>query len=103
MRKLDEQVKRQQDEVIKVRNEYNSLARKEGGNLTVKDFTDDIYGKGFQENKFCPETSAMFCNLIVVVPITKTLQFRESLSSMMRENYIQSDQVEESRMAATAE
>lgn len=33
MRQREEQVKRQQDEVQKTKNEFNALSRKDGGNL----------------------------------------------------------------------
>lgn len=71
MRTKDDQVKRQQDEVNKIRTEYGAMAKKEGGNLMTRDFTDDVYEKGFDDRNFVPESSELFTNMLVVVPNTK--------------------------------
>jgi|LauGreDrversion4_2_1035121.scaffolds.fasta_scaffold472359_2 Fe-S cluster biogenesis protein NfuA len=36
-------MKKDQDEVNAIRQKYNALLKKDTGNLTVRDFTDDIY------------------------------------------------------------
>jgi len=34
--------------VNKLRADFASMSKKEGGNLMTRDFTDDIYEKGFE-------------------------------------------------------
>lgn len=95
MRTRDDQVKRQQDEVNKIRNEYSAVTKKEGGNLMTKDFTDDIYERGFEDRWFIPETSEMFCNLLVVVPNIKLQDFKANYWRMIEEYYQNNDAAEE--------
>jgi len=76
MRSRDEQVKKGQDEVNRVRGEYQMLVKKEGGNLMSRDFTDDVYNlKTLNESHFVEEGSEMFCNMLVVIPKLKMADF----------------------------
>lgn len=79
------------DEVQKLKSEFAAASRKDGGNLQTRDFTDDIYEKGFEGKNFVPETSEMFCNLIAVIPNAKMLKFREDYSTMMSMFYENQD------------
>ena len=103
MRTRDDQVKRQQDEVTKIRNEFAAVTKKEGGNLMTKDFTDDIYERGFEDRWFIPETSEMFCNLLVVVPNAKLQDFRANYWHMIEEYYQNNDAAEELKIPELVE
>lgn len=103
MRTRDDQVKRQQDEVNKIRNEYAAVTKKEGGNLMTKDFTDDIYERGFEDRWFIPETSEMFCNLLVVVPNLKLQEFKTNYWRMIEEYYQNNDAAEEQKIPELVE
>ena len=103
MRTRDDQVKRQQDEVNKIRNEYAAVTKKEGGNLMTKDFTDDIYERGFEDRWFIPETSEMFCNLLVVVPNIKLQDFKANYWRMIEEYYQNNDAAEEQKIPELVE
>lgn len=58
------------------------MTKKEGGNLMTRDFTDDIYEKGYEAANFVSETSEMFTNLIVVVPNVKLEEFKNSYATI---------------------
>jgi len=86
------------DDVQKTRNEYGAVNKKEGGNLMTKDFTDDIYERGFDERNFIPETSEMFCNLMVVVPNAKLLEFKATYHTLVDAYYKANDSVDEAKI-----
>jgi hypothetical protein len=64
-------LKKHQDELNANKTKLMALQKKEGGSLTVRDFTDDIYTSSklnksmFVEGKM--EGSDLFTNLLVVV------------------------------------
>jgi len=103
MRTRDDQVKRQQDELTKIRNEFAAVTKKEGGNLMTKDFTDDIYERGFEDRWFIPETSEMFCNLLVVVPNLKLPEFKLGYWRMIEDYYTNNDAAEEAKIPEVVE
>lgn len=98
MRTRDEQVKKQIEDVNKTRNDFNAVNKKEGGNLTTRDFTDEIYEKGFDERQFIPETSEMFCNLLVVVPSAKLQEFKGNYHTIVDQYYAANDSVDEAKI-----
>lgn len=98
MRTRDEQVKKQIEDVNKTRNDFNAITKKEGGNLMTKDFTDDIYEKGFDERNFIPETSEMFANLLVVVPNVKLQEFKMNYHTLVDQYYAANDSVDEAKI-----
>jgi hypothetical protein len=98
MRTRDEQVKRQQEEVSKIRNDFNAINKKEGGNLMTKDFTDEVYEQVKDERNFVPETSEMFTNLLVVVPHVKLQEFRTNHVNLLDNYYNQNDPIEYGRI-----
>jgi hypothetical protein len=102
MRTRDEQVKRQQDETTKVRNDFNAVSKKEGGNLMTRDFTDDIYEKAGNEWMYVPESSDMFVNLLVVVPNVKMQEFRANYWNIAPHFYEQADATEEPKLPEQA-
>ena len=102
MRQREDQVKRQQDEVLKIKNDFNALSKKEGGNLQTKDFTEDIYERGVNGQLFV-SGSEMFCNLIAVVPNAKIPEFRERYCNLMNEYYQQQDTIEMNKVVSDAE
>lgn len=57
-----------------------AVTKKEGGNLMARDFTDDIYEKNFEERWFVPDSSEMFVNLLVAMPIVKRDEFKMNYS-----------------------
>lgn len=69
-------MKRQQDDLNKIRTEFMNLSKKEGGTLMTKDITDDVYEKVPDSRKWVPETSEMFTNVLVVAPKIKAAEFR---------------------------
>lgn len=69
----------------------------------TRDFSDDIYEKGFDDRIFVPETSEMFCNLLVVVPNAKMPEFRENYSTLVQQYYDQNDPIEEAKLPDTIE
>lgn len=60
----------------------------------TKDFTDDIYERGFDERNFVPESSEMFVNLMVVVPTLKVQEFRMTYHTLVDQYYAQNDGAE---------
>jgi hypothetical protein len=100
MRSRDEQVKKAQDEMNKVRGEYTAMVKKEGGNLMTRDFTDDVYNlKTLNEGHFVEESSEMFCNMLVVIPKLKMADFERDHNEYVA-NYISIvDQQEDKRVA----
>ena len=76
MRQKDEQVKKAQDDMSKVKSEYQALVKKDGGNLMTRDFTDDVYDlTTVMDTQFVSDDSEMFANLLVVVPKVKMQDF----------------------------
>ena len=70
------------------------LTKKEGGSLTVRDYTDDIYiskvltQRSFIEGKLdLGQVSESFTNLLIVVPKAKQLGFAEEMKVIMSEYY----------------
>lgn len=69
------------------------LTKKDQGNLTVKDFTDDIYNSKvvnqshFVEGHSKGQVSDLFTNMCVVVPKAKIHQFQNEIFSVMKEYY----------------
>jgi hypothetical protein len=69
-------VKRQQDDLNKIRTEFMNLSKKDAGTLMTKDITDDVYEKVQENRKWVPDTSDMFTNILVVVPKVKAAEFK---------------------------
>lgn len=85
------------------------LTKKEGGNLTVKDYTDEIYTRKdltqshFIEGKLkFEQVSEKFCNMLVVVPKNKMQVFKDDLRSVMKDFYENLDIVELKRIGDSA-
>lgn len=69
-------MKRQQDDLNKIRTEFMNLSKKDAGTLMTKDITDDVYEKVQENRKWVPDTSDMFTNILVVVPKVKAAEFK---------------------------
>lgn len=69
-------MKRQQDDLNKIRTEFMNLSKKDAGTLMTKDITDDVYEKVQENRKWVPDTSDMFTNILVVVPKVKANEFK---------------------------
>ncbi len=69
-------MKRQQDDLNKIRTEFMNLSKKDGGTLMTKDITDDVYKKVRESRKWVSETSEMFTNVLMLVPKVKAAEFR---------------------------
>jgi hypothetical protein len=67
------------------------LQKKEGGNLTVRDYTDDVYNKpnigAAQFIEGMREGIVQFTNLLCVVPRAKFQLFQSELNTVMTEYY----------------
>lgn len=66
-------MKKDQDEVNGIRQKYQSLIKKDTGNLTIRDFTDDIYQKpNINKSLFIEGLgSQLFTNLLIVLQKNK--------------------------------
>lgn len=69
----------------------------------TRDFTDDIYEKGYEDRIFVPETSDLFCNLLVVVPNAKMNDFRENYSTLVQQFYDLNDPIDEAKLPENIE
>ena len=82
-----------------IKSKLGSYAKKEGGNLATRDFTDDIY-----TNKHVTVTSfvegigsELFTNLLVVLPKLKIDLFIAEQNNIMTEYYQMMDENEKKR------
>ena len=68
MHQKDEQIRKLMDEYNNVKQRISAMTKKDTGNLTVKDFTDDIYEKKVPVETFVEsKESEMFSNLFLVI------------------------------------
>jgi len=68
MKDQDDLIRKHSEELNQVKSKLASYTKKEGGNLMVRDFTDDIYTKPCNPEFFVEShDSKMFANLLVVV------------------------------------
>ena len=68
MHQKDEQIRKNLEEYNLMKQKIATMTKKEGGSLTVRDFTDDIYKGNQQADGFVEHhDSEMFSNLLLVV------------------------------------
>jgi hypothetical protein len=73
--------------------------KKEGGNLAIRDYTDDIYAQNAPKDWFVEGVgSEMFTNLLVVVHKLKVATFPAETSQMMKDHYDAQDAMEDKRV-----
>ena len=73
MRRSEEMLKKETEVHNQIKTKLASYSKKEGGNLTTRDFTDDIYTNKFIQMTYFVEAigSELFTNLLVVLPKLK--------------------------------
>lgn len=99
MKDHDELLKKHQEEQSTIKNQLAGYMKKEGGNLMVRDFTDDIYSQNAPKDWFVESLgSEMFTNLLVVVHKSKEVTFPQESTLMMREYYDAQDALEDKRV-----
>lgn len=98
----DALLKKHQDELNGKKLKLSMMQKKEGGNLTVRDFTDDIYTKGnLVKNHFVEgmmQGSDLFTNMLIVCQKNKFAQLNTDLAILMRDYYENLDSVEFKRI-----
>ena len=68
MMQADEQIKKYSEEYSQIRQKIAAKTKKEGGSLTGRDYTDDIYNKPVDGSLFVESAnSQVFCNLLLVL------------------------------------
>jgi hypothetical protein len=89
----DALLKKHQDALNAKKLKLSMMQRKEGGNLTVRDYTDDIYMKQnitqehFVEGLGQGAGSEIFTNLLIVVQGNKFQELRNQLGTIMTDYY----------------
>jgi len=89
----DSMLKKHQDSLNAKKLKLSMMQRKEGGNLTVRDYTDDIYQKQslnkqqFVEGLGQGAGSELFTNLLIVVQQNKFADMKQTLSTLMTDYY----------------
>jgi hypothetical protein len=102
----DLQIKKFVDDLNSKKIKLAALTKKEGNNLTLRDFTDDIYQslslniQQFLEGKIKNGVaSTTFCNMLVVVPKNKVQNINMEMTNLMKEYYDNIDKTEVKRIA----
>lgn len=92
-------VKKNQDELNQSKQKLSTLQRKEGANLTVRDYTDDIYhNKALSQSNFCEGLqSNVWTNLLVVINKQKYQEFIDNQFMVMTRYYKELDDAEAKR------
>ena len=88
MRQSDEQIKKNLEEQSQIKSKITSMTKRDQGNLTVRDYTDDIYNNNPSKDLFV-EThgSDLFVNMLVVLNQEKVQAFMDNMESMMTDYY----------------
>jgi len=94
------------EELAIKKNKLMALTKKDGGNLNVRDYTDDIYQSTFLNQTHFLEgkaykgtVSAGFTNMLVVVPKAKVQHFSAEITVLMRDHYEDLDGKDVKRVA----
>ena len=88
MRDHEELLRKHQEEFNQIRQKLNQFAKKDGGNLNTRDFTDDIYTMNIDVNNFVESVGTQsFTNALVVIGKGKIQQFYQEQSSIMTDYY----------------
>jgi len=99
MKDTDEKMKNHLESHTNIKNKLSAFSKKEGGNLMVRDFTDDLYNLPIPEEIFVEKFgSDMFSNLLVVVPKTKIDVFKTECLTLMEDYYALVDAQEDKRV-----
>ena len=99
MHQKDEQIRKLMDEFNGVKQRISNMTKKDTGNLTVRDFTDDIYTKNVPADTFVEtHNSEMFSNLFLIINQDKIAQITEALPTMMEKYYEGTDAIEMRRV-----
>ena len=99
MRRSEEMLKKETEVHNQIKTKLSAYTKKDGGNLTTRDFTDDIYNrKELQVTNFVEGIgSELFTNLLVVLPILKIDLFAAEQDKIMSEYYKMMDENETKR------
>jgi len=99
MHQKDEQIRKLMDEFNNVKQRIAAMTKKDTGNLTVRDFTDDIYTKNVPAETFVEShQSEMFQNLFLIVNQEKADAFAATLPTLMEKYYEATDAIEKRRV-----
>lgn len=100
MRRSEEMLKKETEVHNQIKTKLGAYTKKEGGNLTTRDFTDDIYlKKELQVTSFVEGIgSELFSNLLVVLPKLKLDLFVSEQDKIMVEYYDMMDGNEHKRL-----
>jgi len=100
MRRSEEMLKKETEVHNQIKTKLGIYIKKEGGNLTTRDFTDDIYtNKALQVTSFVEGIgSELFTNLLVVLPKLKLDLFITEQDMIMAEYYEMMDSNELKRV-----
>lgn len=103
MLQKDEAIRKHMEEYTLIKNKISNLSKKDQGNLTVRDYTDDIYNKNVPAEVFVEShNSEMFSNVLVVISDEKVTGFKDGLQEMMTRFYENADNVEIRRIREQA-
>jgi len=103
MLQKDEAIRKHMEEYTLIKNKISTLSKKDQGNLTVRDYTDDIYNKNVPAEVFVEShNSEMFSNVLVVISDEKVTGFKDGLQEMMTRFYENADNVEIRRIREQA-
>lgn len=99
MGKNDDQIRKNLDEYNNIKTKIAALKKKETGNLTQRDFTDDIYNKGVPAEIFVEShQSEMFSNLLIVLNNEKVDAFANNMAEIMDNYYKAVDEQERKKV-----
>lgn len=100
MKDHDDLLKKHQEEQSSIKSQLSGFMKKEGGNLAIRDYTDDIYSQNNVTKDWFVEGmgSEMFTNLLVVVHKLKEATFPAETTQMMKEYYDAQDATEDKRV-----
>ena len=93
MREHENLIKTYTDEVMKIKSQLLASGRKETGNLTARDYTDEVYNNERLEKRHFVQgmldgfASKAFTNLLCVINKSKLMQFQTEIPTLMEEFY----------------
>lgn len=85
MKTIDSDIKKLQDEYTEARNNYNSVAKKEGTNFLTKDLNEVIYTANLNTDALFVEkhSSEFLTTVIAIVHKTKVTQFQQQYEELV--------------------
>lgn len=93
MRSTEAKIKTYSDDLNQVKAKLTMIGKKDTGNYTVRDFSDELYNSealgpaNFVQGMHEGFSSELFTNLLCVVPKAKQVQFFAEINSIMADYY----------------